>query len=99
MISGPSIIYRFADLQREALTRVFLAYSEATGVKLSYLSGEFAGDTSFFGRLSKHRPNTRKTDTILQKFSDAWPDNASWPDEVPRPPVGKWDDLAKGATA
>lgn len=93
------MIYRFADLQRNALIQVFRAYSEATGIKLSYLSGEFAGDTSFFGRLHKHRPNTRKTDMILQKFSDAWPLNAAWPDTVPRPPVGKWDDLAKGATA
>lgn len=85
--------YRFAVRQREALRAVFLAYQAATGMAPSYIAQRFAGDTAFYGRLHKHRPNTRKTDMILQRFSDDWPDNAAWPESVPRPPVGKWDDL------
>lgn len=87
------MVYRFAELQREALRRVFLAYQAATEQAISAISADMANDTSFYSRLEHHRPNTRKTDTILQKFSDAWPLNAIWPPEVPRPPIGKWDDL------
>lgn len=92
-------MFRFAEIQKDALIRLFDAYTAATGSSFSNAGLEFAGDTSFYGRLKKHRPNTRKTDVIIQKFSDAWPCNAQWPDGVPRPPVGKWDDLRAGEVA
>jgi hypothetical protein len=89
-----STLYRFADLQRSALLSLLDAYQRATGAATSTVARQVAGDGSYFARLEQRKPNTRKTDVIVQKFADLWPAKAKWPREVPRPPVGKWDDLS-----
>lgn len=85
--------FRFADAMRSALIQLFDAYIEATGQSSSSVSAKFMRDRSFYSRLPFNRPTVRSTDILIQKFSDEWPPYAIWPADLPRPPVGKWDDL------
>lgn len=89
----PLSSYRFADTIRDALIRIFDAYAAATDVPKWRVGVEFAKDKAFYDRLPLNRPSVRNADIILQRFSDSWPANAAWPENVPRPPRGKWDDL------
>jgi len=86
--------FRFSELMRETLVRLFDVWMASTGESATVASKKFAGDGSFYARLPHNRPTVKVVDPIIQKFSDAWPENVAWPVEFPsRPPAGKWDDL------
>jgi hypothetical protein len=85
--------FRFADAIRSTLIRLFDAYMEATGENASSTGERFVGDKSFYSRLPFNRPSVKTADRIIQRMSDTWPGSIPWPSDIPRPPVGKWDDL------
>ena len=63
-------------------------YSIHTGMGETSLAQSVMNDRSFFKRIRKGRSNTIKTYTsVLQWFSDNWPDGLAWPDEIERPAI------------
>lgn len=50
------------------------------------------GDGQFFKRLEAGKGCTVMTATaVAQWFSDNWPDDLAWPDDIPRPTTSKKD--------
>lgn len=48
------------------------------------------GDGQFFYNLNRGRSCTVKTaQAVLKWFSDHWPEDLEWPDDVPRPEVSE----------
>ncbi len=63
-------------------------YSAHTGIGETSLAQSVMNDRSFFRDIRSGRSNTIKTYTsVLQWFSDNWPDGLAWPDEIERPAI------------
>lgn len=88
--------FRYVERLRDDLKSLFDAWVAATGDDVTVVAKRFAGDGSFYKRLSLGRTKPATADLIVQRFSDDWPPNVEWPVAVPRPPRGKWDDLKAG---
>ena len=65
------------------------AYRDATGAACSTLGRKFASDGSFFARLDDNPPTRRKFDLVVERLAAGWPDNGTWPPEVPHPQNGE----------
>ena len=63
------------------------AFAVARSFEISTVGRVAAGDWRFFDRLDDPTKTftLRKYDEVVRWFSDNWPENAAWPDEVPRP--------------
>lgn len=73
-------------LMSEALKTLAVAYTEATGKSLSWISAEAGQHEKFFSRVVKgHGVQLRKAEEALLWFSANWPDGVEWPREVSRP--------------
>ena len=61
-------------------------YAVAQKLKKSTIGRLCAADTRFFSRLQNGKTFTaKKYDAVVQWFSDHWPADVAWPDEVIRP--------------
>ena len=61
-------------------------YKEHTGLSEATISTYAANDGKFFSRLRTGADcNSRRAERLVQWFSDNWPENLSWPDEIKRP--------------
>lgn len=53
------------------------------------------GDGQFFKRLGDGKGCTVSTMVkVMQWFSDNWPDDLEWPQDIPRPPASKKKEVA-----
>jgi hypothetical protein len=69
------------------LNVLFVAYQRTTGRSPSTVAQAVAGDWRFFDRLedASKTITLRKYDQIIQTFSDLWPCETPWPDQIGRP--------------
>jgi hypothetical protein len=73
-------------MDTKTLVNLAEAYAAHTGLKLSTVSTYAATDGKFFGRLKAGAGCTlRKAATLVDWFSDNWPEDLAWPAEVARP--------------
>ena len=63
------------------------AYRETTGASLAGLSRRIFNDPNAVRNLVEGKRDiaSRRLRTLVQWFSDHWPEGAVWPDGVPRP--------------
>ena len=72
--------------------RVARIYAGKRGITMKTLGTYAAGHGHFFERLAVGRVTIRRTEQVLQWFSDNWPDGLEWPADIPRPrPAGHHD--------
>lgn len=71
------------------LVRLAEAYAEHLQLTLSTVSTYARSDGKFFGRLKAGAGCTLKTaSTVVQWFSDNWPEDLAWPKDIARPSRG-----------
>lgn len=72
---------------RSHLLSCAAAYAGARKVSPATIGRLAAGDWRFFDRLDGGDTTftARKYDDVMQWFSDNWPDDTAWPDDVSRP--------------
>jgi hypothetical protein len=69
------------------LCAAFSAHSNLSHWRVSFLA---RGDGQFFHRLEHGKSCTLRTATsVMQWFSDNWPEDLEWPRHIPRPPKSK----------
>lgn len=72
---------------KEDLVKLAQTMSKHTGLSLSTIGTYGANDGKLFSRWGSGGGCTLKTSSaLLRWFSNAWPDELMWPDEIPRPP-------------
>ena len=67
------------------LIQIANLYAQSRKVTMGTLGTYAAADGKFFPRLSKGRVTIRRAERVLQWFSDNWPADLPWPDDIPRP--------------
>ncbi|WP_071971953.1 hypothetical protein [Sulfitobacter alexandrii] len=73
-------------MQKDTIIRLADAYVEQTKLKLSTVSSYAANDGKFFRNLKLTSDVTiGRANRIVQWFSDNWPADLEWPDDIPRP--------------
>lgn len=72
---------------RENLLLCAEAYARARGIGLPTIGRLAAGDWRFFARLREDEKTftARKYDEVIQWFSDNWPADLAWVDNLSRP--------------
>lgn len=72
------------------LKKVVDAFSQGSGLGVGTVSRRMLGSDRFFARVQSGASFTvRVYDEAMQRFSDNWPADALWPDDVPRPDQSK----------
>jgi len=68
-------------------------FAAAKGITIQTLARRAAGDWRFFDRISDEENSftARKFDGVIEWFSDNWPDDLGWPEEVIRPLPSRGD--------
>lgn len=70
----------------DQLLVVARAYANATGLELSTVSWRVFGDTKKLPAIEAGADiQVRRYEKAIQWFSENWPEDARWPDEVARP--------------
>lgn len=70
----------------ERLLLLARAYGGAENLEPSTVSWRVFGDTKKLAALESGRDiQVKRLEAAIQWFSDHWPENADWPDSVPRP--------------
>ena len=70
----------------EVLIRLVHEYARAVGLTTRTVSTYAAGSGDFCDRLERgHDLTTRRAARVVQWFSDHWPADLPWPDDIPRP--------------
>lgn len=71
-------------------------YASTKGLSLSTISLRIANQGSLFTRLAKGKSDLTigRRDRILRKFSDNWPADLAWPDDIPRPAPTRKEEVA-----
>ena len=72
-------------MNSEHVSEIARLYADARGITLSTLGTYVAADGKFFRRLSEGRVTIRRAEQILQRLSNIWPDEQTWPTSIPRP--------------
>ena len=68
-------------------------YADRKGYKLSTVSRHASGSGDTLKHLQTGSTiTTRRYGQVLQWFSDHWPEDLDWPDDVPRPPANASSD-------
>ena len=68
------------------LAKLVDRYGASRGLTASTIGKMCASDGRFFSRLREGKTFTvRNYDDLIQWFSDNWPSDAQWPEEVGRP--------------
>lgn len=72
---------------RSNLMSCATAYAASKEVSLATIGRLAAGDWRFFDRLDDDAKTftARKYDEVILWFSDRWPDDLPWPEQVQRP--------------
>ena len=74
-------------MNETSLVRLATAYADHAGQKLSTVSTRITGSGDLFSRLRTGSTITiRRANQIAKRFSDVWPEDLSWPEDVERPP-------------
>lgn len=77
---------------RSDLLTVAQAYSDATGRSLARIATLIHDQGAFFKKLHAGGSCTMETfDKAMLWFSERWPAETAWPDEIPRPPKAAAD--------
>ncbi len=83
------------DLLREQLLEVARAYGAAENKDLSTVSWRALGDTKKLAAIIDGADiQSRRFLKTMQWFSDHWPDNAIWPEDIARP-TARTDEAAE----
>lgn len=73
-------------MNSESILRLAAEFQRARNLTLSTVSTYATGSGDQLGRLQRGRDiTTRRAASIVQWFSDNWPDDLAWPADVPRP--------------
>jgi hypothetical protein len=77
-------------LSTEELLKVARAYAQATGMSLTTIGRWSCNNDKIYKRIAAggSAALSRSIETAAAWFHNNWPENARWPDEVPRPPGG-----------
>ena len=77
-------------MDKKTLIQLAEVWRDHKGLKLSTVSTYAARDGKFFDRLIEGADCTIGTaERITKWFSDHWPEDLEWPDDVPRPEVSE----------
>jgi hypothetical protein len=75
-------------MRSEDIIKIAQIYARHKNLKLPTVSTYVFGSGDMIRRLQAGRDITiGRATRAMQWFSDNWPDDATWPDDVPRPPV------------
>lgn len=71
----------------DALIKLAEAYASHAGLKLTTVSTYACNDGKWLDGLKSGRAGCtfRKAHSVTQWFSDHWPTDLAWPEDVPRP--------------
>ena len=72
-------------MSADDLIRLGRAYARCRGLALSTVGRLAGGQGSFFQRVAARRVTIRRVDRAIQWFSDHWPAELAWPEDLPRP--------------
>ena len=63
------------------------SYAAARGISVSYASKIATGSGDTVDRITNRGMSltARRTEKIINKISDRWPEAAPWPSDIPRP--------------
>jgi len=81
-------IFRYFKIMKKILFKIQQAYSAHYGLTHWAVSYRIFGHGDFFHRLMKKDQSSctiRTFDRAVSWFSDSWPENLAWPDDIPRP--------------
>lgn len=84
------------ETARERIAALFDAYSDATGFPITFVSELAAGDRAFASRYKRKGMSFATYDMVAGRLSALWPEDAQWPESVPRP---KPDEVPAAALA
>lgn len=78
---------RMEETLRNQLLELARRFGEATELSLSAIGRRALNDNTVFGRLAAARLGfgIKTYDKLVQWFSDNWPQDLEWPEDVPRP--------------
>lgn len=77
-------------MDKRHLIRLGEAYARHRGLELSTVSTYAAGDGKWLVRLKGPASCTlRKAAAVIQWFSERWPADLEWPNDIPRPDKSK----------
>ncbi len=72
-------------MSADDLTRLGRVYARRRGLALSTVGRLAGGQGTFFDRVAAGRVTIRRVDRAIQWFSDHWPAELAWPEDLPRP--------------
>lgn len=73
-------------MDSESLLRLASIYGKSKNLRLNSVSTYMSGSGDVLARLSRgHDITTRRLRRFVQWFSDHWPADLPWPDDIPRP--------------
>ncbi|MGR3484033.1 MAG: hypothetical protein ACU0BF_01700 [Paracoccaceae bacterium] len=68
------------------LAALIRAFAKATGWSLTYAARMATGSGDTVEKWDAGvSPTLRRANSVVQRCSELWPDNAPWPDGIPRP--------------
>jgi hypothetical protein len=70
---------------RNNLIKCAERFAAAEGYQMGRVGRMAAGDSTFFQRIHRNSFTVRTYDRTMLWFARNWPDDAEWPDDVPRP--------------
>ena len=72
------------QIARDNLKRLFDGFSVATNIPVSVVSEIVADDRAFVYRIGRSSLSFSTFDRVVGRFSWLWPEETTWPDNVPR---------------
>jgi hypothetical protein len=81
-----------AETTRFHIETVTEALMQHTGVSQTFVSKVCRPDPAFLKRLWETTMNVATYDDVMARLSAIWPDDAEWPESVPRPAPGSLSD-------
>lgn len=73
------------ETARDHIAALFLAYQNATGLSATFVASVATAGDPKFGKTHREKNFTLGTyDTIVSRLSAVWPNDAPWPESVPR---------------
>lgn len=84
-----------AETARENIRAVVEVLMTEIKLTETFLSRFAKGDSAFLKRLPETSMNIRTYDEVMARLSAAFPEDLSWPDEVPRPAPADLDEASR----
>ena len=84
-ISRIFAILRRMNSTQEQIRRLCERYCAVRQIALTTLAKQAVGSSTFFDRLEIGRVTLRSVDRLIHFVSRVWPDEITWPTDIPRP--------------